>query len=718
MGHTPGHADDRASRATPDTSPQPASASGAAGSLRQWSGWRYEGLAALELTALVALAVSRPVLDSFGRSPETFVARGADTATIVWFGLAVALVPALAVSLVGLASRALGGTVRGWAHLGLVAVAGGVAVWRLGRDVTGRPGGALLLVAAGAVGGVVLAAVRWRLPSSSTFLRFAGLASVVFLVQFLLMSPTATLVTGDGPQLDAEVAAGVSASLSDDPPDVVVVVFDALPTESLLDGTGQIDAELYPRFAELAEMSTWYRNDTAVAPYTTEALPAVLTGRYPNPDYNAYPPPDPENLFTLLGGTYDLHVREQVTRLCPTDLCRVRPTGGLRRLLGDAADLWGKGATDDESDAGGSSLPAVMGSNRYEDATTWIDQQRFGTGGRPDLYFYHSVLPHDVWQFLGDGTRYQADEHPTGFFGLGWTRAGATVGRQRHQLQLQTADRLLGRLLDRLRAADSLDDTLLVVTADHGQAFVPGEPWRTLSAGNAHQIMWTPLLVKEPGQASGRVSDDDVRAIDVVPTIADLLGVEIPWRVDGVPAATAGDAEGRGGPTKLFDDSEGNTLRAEEGEPRVEVPAREPFELVLGTDPVEGEGPDGIWKRTEHGELFGRSVERLDVGTPDAETITVPDLGAVDDVDLDDPLPLEVVGHTDLPEGTVVAYALNGVVGAVTAVEPGVVPDRQLAHGFLPPDLFVAGANELTAYVVDGPPGGETLRPAELRDGD
>jgi hypothetical protein len=77
-----------------------------------------------------------------------------------------------------------------------------------------------------------------------------------------------------------------------------------------------------------------------------------------------------------------------------------------------------------------------------------------------------------------------------------------------------------------------------------------------------------------------------------------------------------------------------------------------------------------------------------------------------------------VVGHTDLPEGTVVAYALNGVVGAVTAVEPGVVPDRQLAHGFLPPDLFVAGANELTAYVVDGPPGGETLRPAELRDGD
>jgi len=41
---------------------------------------------------------------------------------------------------------------------------------------------------------------------------------------------------------------------------------------------------------------------------------------------------------------------------------------------------------------------------------------------------------------------------------------------------------------------------------------------------------------------------------------------------------------------------------------------------------------------------------------------------------------------------------------------------RSLVHGLLPPDLFEDGANELTAYVVEGPPGDETLRPLDIVD--
>ena len=55
---------------------------------------------------------------------------------------------------------------------------------------------------------------------------------------------------------------------------IVLLTFDELPTTSLLDGNGKIDADLYPNFAKLAAGSTWYRNDTTVAPFTDAAMAA------------------------------------------------------------------------------------------------------------------------------------------------------------------------------------------------------------------------------------------------------------------------------------------------------------------------------------------------------------------------------------------------------------------------------------------------------------
>lgn len=50
---------------------------------------------------------------------------------------------------------------------------------------------------------------------------------------------------------------------------------------------------------------------------------------------------------------------------------------------------------------------------------------------------------------------------------------------------------------------------------------------------NVQDIAPVPLFVKAPGQRRGRISDKPLRTIDVLPTIADLLGVRIPWTVDG-----------------------------------------------------------------------------------------------------------------------------------------------------------------------------------------
>lgn len=685
--------------------PEPGSTPDAAGA----GGWRTEALLLVEVAALAAFAFSRPVLDSFGRSPETFIARNADAAAIVWFGVIVSFVPALVLGAVGTATRLAGPSVRRWAHIGLVGVLGGMVVWRLGQDITGWPGDATKLILAFVLAVPLAGVLRWKVPAFGTFLRYAGVASLLFLGQFLVTSPSAALVLGDGPELDDEVSSSVAAQLGDDAPDVMFVVFDALPTESLLDGTGHIDAATYPNLGRVAEAGTWYRNNTSNAIYTSYSIPAILTGRMPDTDPDASREADPENLFTLLGGAYDVQAVEQVTNLCPEDVCVPLERPGVGPLLGDAVDLWWDGAAQAD-DAGGSDVPGALETNRYPRAERWIEDIAAPRGDRPRLVFQHIMLPHGPFTVTDDGTPYAAvGTRATGLYTPIWAPGGAEVGRQRHLLQLQAADRLLGQILDRLDAEDAFDDTLLVVTADHGEAFLPGEPDRQLTEANAASIAWTPLIIKAPGQSEGRIDDANVQAVDIVPTLADLLGVDLPWDVDGFPVDQAAAERDD---TKPIADFNHVDLKEERDVSYVELDGPPYFAEVLRSDAVIHDGPEGVWRRTAHGALFGQDVDDLDVAESqrDDVRVAVDRLADLESGDEDPPL-IEVVGVTDLPAGTVVAYAVDGTVAALTEVGPGVGDGVRMAHALVPPSLVGDGPSELTAYVVTGDVGHEILTP-------
>jgi hypothetical protein len=683
-------------------------ASGTIDEGRRW--WASELLLMLELGGLAAFAFGRPVLDTFGRSPDTFVARGANAATIVLFGLVVGVGPYLVFGLLGLLGRPFGPTVRRRVHIGLVGLVGGGAVWQIAQGITGFPPESEKAILAGVVGGVAVGFLRASIGSTASFLRFLGVASVVFLVQFLFMSPTSSLVTGDGPAIDDDVARQVTADLGDGPPDVVLVVFDALPTGSLLDGEGTIDAELFPNFARLAGTSSWYRNNTTVASATGHAVPAIFTGRFRDGDGEAgtVEEGDEDNLFTLLGGSYEMHVREQITRLCPQDVCTGGKSDGLGALLGDAVGTWsGLDARED----GDYHLPGALGRDRFDSAVDWAARQSPRTA-KPQLYAHHVVLPHSPWYLTPEGETYQTvDKLPTGM-GVWWgnNEGAVAVGVQRHILQLQAADALLGRLLDRLEADGRFDDSMIVVTADHGASFLPDQFARGLTELNMEQILWTPLLIKAPGQTAPEVDDSNVMSIDIVPTIADRLGLELPWAVDGVPIGERRDD------TKVVQHHKMNALNPPEGENLLEIDDPRPrFETMLTFDQVEATGPDAVYRRTAHGDLFGRDVDDVSVAAATDETIAVDRLGDIEDSVRDDPL-AEIVGDASLPPGTTVAYAVNGTIGAVTEVAGPEGQRQALTIGLVPPPLFRDGGNELTAYVVEGPVGSETLREVGVVD--
>lgn len=658
---------------------------------------------ALEVLALSAFVVARPVFASFGRSPETFVARGADWTDVVAWALVLLLGPVVAVmvgeTLVGLVA---GERLRRVAHGAALTVLLALAVWQIAGQFGDweRRVGVPVSLAAGVA--LVVAWARWA--SVGTFLRYAALGAPVFLVQLLVLSPSSSIVFGGRHAFPADAAAAVG----DDAPPVVLVVLDGLPTGLLLDGEGHIDEDLYPNLAALAGDGTWYRNHTTVAQVTLEAVPAILSGTQPAPDQ----PPAlagnyPRNIFTLLADSYEVHGAETITGLCPVQLCPEPAGSPLVGLVRDAGRIWRDQMADTAVDP--ELVPAAF-AGRLDRAEDWLAGQDFDQSGGPTLHVVHHLLPHPGWEYLPDGSRYRAASvRPSGLFFDTWGEWAVEVARQRHVLQAQAVDRQLGDLLDRLRDDGVYDDALVVVTADHGYAFTPDSPWRALDEDNYDQIMWTPLIVKAPGQREGAVDDSNVNSLDVLPTIAAELGVEIPWEVDGEPAGTAD----RDPADKWIVDWEHARIHPEGDGEVVRVDGEEGFARVLASDPVPGTGPLAVWQRTDHGALVGAEVDDLDVGAAADATLEVRDLDWWDDVDADRP-PLEVVGYTPLPAGETVAITVDGVVAATVPVSPtsyGV----GILGALLWPGALDEGRNHVEAYLVEGPAEAPVLRPLEVR---
>jgi arylsulfatase A-like enzyme len=87
------------------------------------------------------------------------------------------------------------------------------------------------------------------------------------------------------------------------------------------------------------------------------------------------------------------------------------------------------------------------------------------------------------------------------------------------------ADYWIGRLLNALADRGLLDRTLVIVTSDHGEELYDHggvEHSRTYY----DEMMHVPLIVRVPGVGRGRVVQQQVGLIDIMPTILDLLGMQ------------------------------------------------------------------------------------------------------------------------------------------------------------------------------------------------
>lgn len=94
-------------------------------------------------------------------------------------------------------------------------------------------------------------------------------------------------------------------------------------------------------------------------------------------------------------------------------------------------------------------------------------------------------------------------------------------------------DEQLSRLFDRLADQNLMDGTLIVITADHGEEFM--EHGRLGHGRNLYDcLLKVPLIMKFPGNwGSGTVIENQVRLVDIMPTILETVGIEIPGTISG-----------------------------------------------------------------------------------------------------------------------------------------------------------------------------------------
>ena len=661
------------------------------------------------LFALVAIAIAQPIFDVVSKAPEFFPARSTNLGTLVVTVIVICLgIPFL---LLGIerAVRAIvprAATVFHGAVLSMLTAALVMPWFRRGGAIA-FPWDVIVSVSIG----VAVAVAYGRARGVSQFLTALAPAALVVPVLFLL----APSVKQNFVQAKSEAAVQAVART----PPIVLVIFDELPTNSLLDATGAIDAGRFPNIAAFTRGAYWFRNASTVAYSTSDAVPVILSGRHV-PSEAAIPTLRhwPVNLFTALAPYYRIFASIRFQRLCPPSACEQNAAiakDSVPLLMSDLSLVW-LHIVLPEALTGG--LPPVVGE--------WAEFGRTPAPPRPGIrrgregwfaeflapidrqparmHVLHLVLPHMPFEYVPSGRRYSAPDFQSTTVDGSYLfdKASAALAdtiHQRHLAQVGYVDRLIGDLMARLRSTGAYDDALVILTADHGASHQEGQRRRIPRASqrNLSDILQVPLFVKLPGQQDGEVVDRIVETVDIFPTILDVVGAKAAYHLDGRSLIDGRDP----GRRSFFLRSRGNARPRRLGDLTADRAASlERKERRFGRGDLQGlYAPPGA----RH--LLGTDASRAGLKPAADVQVAVDNLSQYETVAREkDPLPIYVSGilkarRTD-PLNVVVT--VNGTVAAIARSYRA--RGGHMFGTLIPETLLRDGSNDVAAFVVDGLP--------------
>lgn len=326
---------------------------------------------------------------------------------------------------------------------------------------------------------------------------------------------------------DHEAEPGLRDELPPSPGlNVLVVSFDALRADRL--GAYGYPRPVSPHLDAFAREAVLFERVWAAAQATPTSFAAAFTGRWPSRVFRGWRlAPVPSLATVFRAGGYDTAFFSNNVQLVAA---RGFDQGFERYVI-----LVGvEGETEEERIAKDEEVLVRV--------VHWLREE----ARPPFLGWVHFLSPHSPYDYHPDA-RHLYRTPATG-------RLGQTTGRDiavesaaelarvedLYDGEVWYADGLFGRLLAALEAAGRRADTLVVVTADHGEELADHGGFQHTTV--YEEILRVPLIVGHPRGARGLRSQRQVSHVDLLPTLAEIAGLEPPGDLDGVSLLAPLDA--------------------------------------------------------------------------------------------------------------------------------------------------------------------------------
>jgi arylsulfatase A-like enzyme len=399
----------------------------------------------------------------------------------------------------------------------------------------------------------------------------------------------------------AQVATGAARSVQPDKSgaNVLIILFDALSANHM--SLYGYHRPTTPHLARFAERATVFHRHYAAGNFTSPGTASLLTGTYPwshrslhlgAKTVQAY---EQQNLFQVLGTAgytrvaythnrfadvflhqfrqnLDLHIPMEAfcafdsrleSRLVPDD--PYLSALAFEDMTLDQYEMPGSLFLSEFDDAGRRILDKVLmrqQPGRYplgtpfthgklyyylENAIDALEESLIDTH-QPFLGYFHFYPPHYPYRtredFVGlfdDGWMPVAkDPH---FFSDGVSELQLSELRRAYDEFVAYADSEFGRLYDLMVRTGMLDNTYVIVTADHGELFERGV-WEHLTPLLYEPLIHIPLLIAKPDQQQREDVDAPTSCVDLLPTLLQITGQAVPDWCEGSILPTFGGQEG------------------------------------------------------------------------------------------------------------------------------------------------------------------------------
>ncbi|NCF63440.1 MAG: sulfatase-like hydrolase/transferase [Gammaproteobacteria bacterium] len=705
---------------------------------------------ALLIAVLFGLAVAEPLFSLLGDNAEFFVAYRFDAAEMVVFAALLSIGLPLLVIAVLLAA----GKIHSGAGKTVSVTVQFVLWWLIWLPVASRLGlSGPVNVGISAASGIACVAAWYRFYPVRLLLFYLSPAILLFPLFFLFVSRASDIVVPGKIDPSVEIAGSSVNS------DIVFIVFDEFPLVSLLTPELEIDGDRYPNFKRLAGTSTWYRNATTPSEITTGALPAALSGLDPLSARGLLPihANFPRNIFNLLSETHEVTAWETASLLCPEAFCKNAATdigGGprSRAFVFDLAVIYAQIVTPRPYSG---RLPPV--SHAWSDfladseppvptePTVILDEEalssevrkrekplhrgakfeafvdRIRKGVKPGLYFLHSMLPHAPWDFQPNGKKYitaghlkhfglRPEDDPSGTYSHEWypDRFAVNQARQKHLLQIQYVDALLGQLLDRLDSQGLFENTLLILASDHGSSFIPGHSRRSVYDTTMSNIASIPFFIKYPGQKTGSTDDSPASLMDILPTLIDVFDLNPGWTLSGHKLSGKARHKQLGDIQILAANGRKYEFQRDVYNEHLKDSARE-LARIFGTG-----SESSLFHFGPEPQLVGRTPSDFLGRTAASGRIITDAAWLLRNIDLDATFfPLQVWGRwVDSPAEPLpkqVAVVINGIIQGTTQTYR-ISGYQDYFSAVIPGDVLTTGRNQLQFFSIDTQGGDPVLR--------